>query len=215
MVIQSELLKTDRTLYRYGLEEVPADISKRELLAYFSLNKEQVLFIKTKFRLNPYRIALGIQLGAHRFIGRPQFQPENVPLVVIKFVGRALKIRGDFIPLKYSDSIRMRQVHAQIVRKFLGLSLFPTSEHQNLIDYLIQTMPDPGHFPDWIKKTEDHLRKRKFVLPSIKVLRRLILSARNQSLNEAVNSINSMLGEKRIEALEGLLLSGVLDKEPP
>jgi len=208
MVVQSELFKTDRTLYRYGLEEVPADISKRELLAYFSLNKEQVLFIKTKFRLNPYRIALGIQLGAHRFIGRPQFQPENVPLVVIKFVGRALKIRGDFIPLKYSDSIRIRQVHAQIVRKFLGLSLFPTSEHQNLIDYLIQTMPDPGHFPDWIKKTEDHLRKRKFVLPSIKVLRRLILSARNQSLNEAVNSINSILGEKRIEALEGLLLSG-------
>jgi len=198
----------DRVPYRYGVDEIPADISKQELLFYFSFNQKEREFIHVNSRLFQSRVALGIQLGAYKFIGRPQQKPEITPSSVIRFVAQALKLHGDFVPLKYSERTKTRLNHDQLAREYLGLCYFLSKHHQNLIKHLIQISPDPGHFPEWIKVTEDFLRERKFVLPSIKVLRRLILSARNQSLNEAVNSINSMLGEKRTEALEGLLLSG-------
>ena len=47
----------------------------------------------------------------------------------------------------------------------------------------------------------------QFVLPSVKVLRRLILSVRRQSLKRAASSINSQLGSERKKGLQFMLES--------
>ena len=98
----------DRVPYRYGVDEIPADITKQELLFYFSFNQEEGKFIHVNSRLFQSRVALGIQLGAYKFIGRPQQKPEIAPSSVIRFVARALKLRGDFVPLKYSERTKTR-----------------------------------------------------------------------------------------------------------
>lgn len=201
----AQLFETDQIPHRYGLDELPADITKRELLYYFSIGSEERSFIMERGRFPSYRIVLGIQLGSHRFIGRPQPQPENTPAMIIKFVARALKFRGNFVPLKYSDREKTCQEHTQATRQFLGLFPFLSEHHQLLSDHLIQKSPDPGHLPDWIKEAEDFLRTKRFVFPSVKALRRLILSTRHQSMEQVMLDINSRIGEERRQRLDVLL----------
>jgi TnpA family transposase len=191
--------------YRSGLDEIPSDISNQELLFYFSLDKKMQAFINDNCRLSSSRIALGIQLGAYRFIGRAQPHPEKTLLAVILFVARELNLQGDFVPLKYSERPMTRWSHEQMARDLLGLSLLSPKQHPLVINYLIQLSPDPGHLPDWSKNAEDFLRKKKFVLPGLKVVRRIVLSARHQGLEATTNLIVSRLGKKRIEKLEELL----------
>jgi len=195
----------DRIPYRYGLDAIPVDITRQELLYYFSLTEDKQAFIEQYCRLSASRIALSIQLGAYGFIGRPQEKPEEAPPIVIRFLAEALKLQGDFIPLDYSNRSMTRWDHDNMARQFLGLSLFSPQQHDILIDYLIQLYPDPENYSDWIKKAEDFLREKRFVLPTVNVLRRLVTSARHQSLESVYNQIYSQLGDDRINKLELLL----------
>ena len=147
---------TDQIPYRYGLDELPAGITNREVLYFFSFNPTERQFIREKGRTPSHQIIIGIHLAAYRFIGRPQYYPENTPSVIIKFVADSLKLGDGFIPLKYSDRERTRREHIQITREFMGLSLFAPENHQCLTEHLIQQAPDPGHIPAWIKCAEDH-----------------------------------------------------------
>jgi hypothetical protein len=153
--------------YRYGLDELPADITVRELLYFFSFDHEDKDFIRKKSRFSSYRVVLGIHLGAYRFIGKSEPYPENTPSSIIRFVSNALDLGDGFVPLEYSDRERTRRQHAQITREFLGLSHFSADKHQNLIEYLIEKSPDPGHIQAWINNAEDFLRSNTFVLPSV------------------------------------------------
>ena len=49
------------------------------------------------------------------------------------------------------------------------------------------------------------VRANQFVLPTVKVLRRLILSARNQTMENVVSHINSQLNKEQRAHLDGLL----------
>ena len=157
----------DEVPYRYGLEKIPADITKQELLAYFSFNAEEQNLIEQNSRLLPYRIVLGIQLGAYKFIGRPQAIPESTPESVIRFVAKELKYQDEFIPLEYSDRTPTRWSHDQVARDYLKLVYFLPKQHQTLINYLMQAAPEPGNLADWTKSAEDYLREKKYVLPSM------------------------------------------------
>ncbi len=194
--------------YRYGLEEIPSDITKQELLAYFSLDAGGSAFIREKCRLYHYRVALGVQIGAYRFIGRAQPYQEPPPPAVIRFVARTLKLKRNFVPLKLADQLRTYQAHSQIAREYLGLSFLPVIKRQDLIDHLVADPPDPGHLPQWIKNAEGFLRKSNYVLPSLKELKRLVISARHQSLEQVMQQINRQLGDGRKDMLEKLLLTG-------
>lgn len=197
--------ETDQIPYRYGLDELPADITRRELLYFFSFNPTERRFVQAKGRFPTHQIVLGIHLAAHRFIGRPQYYPENTPSVIIQHVADSLKLDGEVIPLIYSDRERTRRDHIKIIREFMGLDLFHPVDHQSLIENLIQNAPDPGHIPAWIVNAEDFLRTNQFVLPTVKVLRRLISSARSQTMENVVSHINTQLNEERRQRLDRLL----------
>jgi hypothetical protein len=202
-----QFAETDKIAYRYGLDELPVDITNRELLYFFTFGNKEKSFIRKKSRLPSYQLVIAIHLGAYRLIGRPQAYPEKTPLTIIRFVSNTLNLRDGFVPLEYSDRERTRREHAQITRQYLGLSHFTIDKHQSLIEHLIHQSPDPGHLPEWIKNAEDFLRANQFVLPSVKVLRRLILSIRRQSLKRVASSINSQLGSERKKGLQSMLKS--------
>jgi len=199
--------ETDQIPYRYGLDELPADITHRELLYFFSFNPTEKEFVREKGRFPAHQIVLGIHLAAYRFIGRPQYYPENIPSAIIQHIADSLKLGGDVIPLIYSGRERTRRDHIQITREFMGLRLFNPGNHQHLIGYLVQKAPDPGHIPAWVKSAEDFLRSDRFVLPTAKVLRRLILSARNKAMGMAVSYINAQMDEELRARLDGILES--------
>jgi hypothetical protein len=116
--------KTDQIPCRYGLDELPAHIAHRELFYFFSFNPTERQFIREKGRFPSHQIVLGIHLAAYRFIGSPQYHPENTPSVVIQHVADSLKLDGEAIPLIYSDRERTRRDHIKIAREFMGLDLF-------------------------------------------------------------------------------------------
>ena len=138
MSLQTNLHLQDSIPYRYGLDELPGDITKREILCYFSFNDKEKSFILEKSPHPPTNIVLGIQLGSYRFIGRPQPLPESTPAMIIKFIASSFNFQREFISLNYSDSERTRRDHIQLLREFLELSHFPPEKHQLLIDHLIQ-----------------------------------------------------------------------------
>jgi hypothetical protein len=202
MVIFSE---TDQIPCRYGLDELPADITRRELLYFFSFNPDEIQFVREKGRFSSHQIVIATHLAAYRFIGRPQYYPENTPAVIINHVATSLNLGGEAFPLVYSDRERTRRDHIQLTRTFKGLRLYGSADHQRLIEHLIQNAPDPGHIPAWIKSAEDYLRKNHFVLPTVKVLRRLIFSARKQAMENVVSDINNQLTSERRTRLDGIL----------
>jgi len=87
----------------------------------------------------------------------------------------------------------------------MGLRLYRPADHQSLIDCLIQKAPDPGNIPAWIKNAEDFLGANHFVLPTVKILRRLIFSARKQAMENVVSHINDQLARGRRTRLDGIL----------
>lgn len=200
-----QFFDSDQVLYRYGLDELPYNITKRELLYFFSLSHQEKELIMKKNRPPNYCIVIGIQIGAHRFIGKPQIEAENTPPVIIKFVSNILNLGYSILPVKDSDREKTRREHAQIAREYIGLSLFTPEDHQTLINYLMQQSPDPGHIPDWVKTAEDFLRTKGFVLPTVKVLRRLILSARHKSIENVMIHINSQMSEQCKSLLDIIL----------
>jgi hypothetical protein len=52
--------ETDQIPYRHGLDELPADITRRELLYYFSFNHTERQFLRAKGRFPAHQIVLGI-----------------------------------------------------------------------------------------------------------------------------------------------------------
>jgi hypothetical protein len=128
------------------------------------------------------------------------------PAVVIKYVTDQLGIViNNSFTLTYLDRERTRREHIQLVRKFLRLNPFSVDCHSLLTDYLVGENLDPGHLPFWTKAAEDFLRIKQFVLPSCKVLRRIVLSARYQSIERVMYEIYEMVGNKQKEQLETLL----------
>jgi hypothetical protein len=205
--------ETNQIPYRYGLDELPADITHRELRYFFSFNPTERQFVREKGHFSSHQIVIGIHLAAYRFIGRPQYYPENTPSIIIQHVADSLKLDDGVIPFIYSDRERTRRDHIKITREFMGLGLFNPANHQRLIGYLIQKAPDPGHIPAWIKSAEDFLRANQFVLPTVKILRRLILSARNQTMENVVSYINSHLdGLLESQNETGVFWNSVIDK---
>jgi len=174
--------ETDQIPCRYGLDELPADITRRELLYFFSFTPDEIQFVREKGRFPSYQIVMAIHLGAYRFIGRPQYYPETTPAGIINHVAASLKIGDEAYPLEYSDRERTRRDHIQLTRAFMGLHSYGPADHRRLIEYLIQDAPDPGHTPAWIKSAEDFLRGNHYVLPTVKILRRHIFSARKQAM---------------------------------
>ena len=185
--------EADQIPCRYGLDELPADITRRELLYFFSFTPDEIQFVREKGRFPSYQIVIAIHLAAYRFIGRPQYHPEATPAVIINHVASSLKIDNEAYPLEYSDRERTRRDHIQLTRAFMGLSLYGPADRQRLIEYLIQDAPDPGHIPAWIKGAEDFLRENHFVLPTVKILRRHIFSARKQAMENVMSDINNQL----------------------
>ena len=48
--------ETDQIPYRYGLDELPADITHRELLYFFSFNPTERQFVREKGRFPTHQI---------------------------------------------------------------------------------------------------------------------------------------------------------------
>ncbi len=93
---------------------LPADITHRELLYFFSFNPTERQFAREKGRFPAHQAVLGIHLAAYRLIGRPQYYPEKTPSVIIQYVADSLKLGGDVVPLIYSDRERTRRDHIKI-----------------------------------------------------------------------------------------------------
>lgn len=199
--------------YRYGLEALPHDISRKELLFFFSLTEDQRDYIHRHCRSLQYSVVLAVQLGALRFIGRPEYAPEDAPLSILRFIILNLQLSEESLPLSYSVRLATRRQHIQLAREFLGLSSFASNQHAPLIDFLIKISPDPGCIPDWLKQAEDYLRRNRFVLPPVKVLRRIVLSARQAALESAYEKVGKQLGSPE-EKLEDLLAPNETGKTP-
>ena len=91
---------TDQMPCRYGVDELPADITRQELLYFFSFKPTERQFVQAKGRFPANQIVLGIHLAAYRFIGRPQYYPENTPSIIIQHVADSLKLDSGVITLQ-------------------------------------------------------------------------------------------------------------------
>ena len=138
-------------------------------------------------------------------IGRFQKNPEIAPQNIIKHLTKQLSSPTNNLCFKYSERKNTIIKHNKSVRDFLGIQFLPTSYHEKLINYLIAKAPDPGHYLIWIKLSEKHLRGKKYILPSMNVLRRIVMSARNKGLETVSNKIWIQLTDEKIESLDKML----------
>jgi len=185
----TEIKKPNTITYRYGLELLPTDVTKKEILSFFHLDQRDIQFINQKARLYPYRIAMAIQIGSYRFIGRLQNFIDNTPAPIVNYLYRILNIDAHKYPFEYSDRIKTLSDHNKTVKEYLKIKNFPATCQQMIINYLVDQAPDPGHYPSWIRLAENYLRSNNYILPPNKALGRIILSARRNGLNSIIDQL--------------------------
>jgi hypothetical protein len=128
----------------YGLDELPTDIIRRELLYFFQSQRETVCTGQRAFPRPPNRSGdtlshLSIHWKTPILSGKYTFDHHS-------HVADSLKLDGEVIPLKYSDRERTRHDHIKIAREFMEIDLFHPANHQGLTENLIQNAPDPGPY---------------------------------------------------------------------
>ena len=191
--------------YRYNLEVLPADTTRKEIIHFFYLSDEDISFIKQKGRLSPYRIAMAVLIGSYKFIGRFPKNINETPEPIIKYLYKAFNVNYSVYPFIYTTRIPTQVEHNKVVSNYLNIRKFTPSHHADLKKYLVTRVPDPGYYPAWIKLAEDYLRKHYFILPPNKALGRIILSARRRGIDSISNKIWIQLTEEQIENLDKML----------
>ena len=192
--------------HRYGLESLPPDITKKEILCYFHLNPKSINSISQRTRLYPYRIAVAILVGSYKLIGRFPGNINETPVSIVKYLYRLFKIDSNIYSFSYTNRASTYSEHCKIAIEYLELKKFSPQEHKKLLAYLVNQSPDPGHYPEWVNLSEDYLRSKKYVLPPTKALNRIITSARHKGISGAIDNIYRQIKPETKRRLDNLII---------
>jgi TnpA family transposase len=172
---------------RAGFENIPRDLSKGELLRYFTYSSEDRHEI-FQCRGDSNKIGFALLLGGVRLTGRFPAGFELIGSTLLQHVCAQLRIEG-MLFLDYPQRQPTRYEHIERIKQYLGLRSFGADDQAMVAD-LVREQVRAGTPPDDLPQhTEEHLRAGLIVLPGVTVLDRLVTAATikaEEELHEAL-----------------------------
>jgi urease gamma subunit len=161
---------------RFGSEAIPKDLSRAELIRYFTYSDDDKREI-SQCRCLHNQIGFATLLGGVRLTGRFPYNLETIPRSIMTHVCGQLGLE---IPLflAYPQRRQTRHEHVERMRVYLGLRTFRRQDRALIIQHVRERVRAGARLHALLESTEQMLREQSIVLPGVTVLERLIGSAR-------------------------------------
>lgn len=176
---------------RSGFERIPKDLSRTELIRYFTYSESDKHEI-TQCRSGDNQIGFALLLSGVRLTGRFPYDFAVIPRSLLAYICDQLSLDPPLF-LSYPQRRQTRHHHIQRIRPYLGPRLFKEPDQQLVMTH-IEDLVRCGVRPhELLAHTEQMLRTHQFVLPGVTVLEKLISSARVQAENRIYHELNARI----------------------
>lgn len=191
---------------RTGFERIPRDLSKAELLRYFTYSPEDRDEI-FQCRGNSNKVGFALLLSGIRLTGRFPSGFELLGTSLISHVCNQLGLEK-MLFLDYPQRQPTRYEHAERLKRYLGLRGFVASD-QNLVAEFVRQQIQTGVSPDEIpSQSEEYLREQMIVLPGVTVLKKLVTASTLKAEGELYDLLQQrMTPDMRVNILQLLVIS--------
>src|SRR5215470_9869735 len=164
---------------RAGFESVPNDLSKAEILRYFTYLENDLKEINLCRGTNN-RIGFALLLSGVRLTGRFPHDFELISRSVIVCISEQLQIAPPLF-IDYPLRRPTRHEHTERLRTYLGLRNFTHRDRTTVKNLVSERIQSGARLHELLPAVEQALREQHIVLPGITVLEKLISRARGKS----------------------------------
>ena len=189
---------------RAGFESIPQDISRSELLRYFTFSENDLREIRAcRGAMN--RIGFALLLSGVRLTGRFPYDFELVPNSVLKHVCEQLGLEVPlFINYPPGGRRPTRHEHVERLKVYLGLRSFIEGD-TDLVRTHVGHCVHAGIRPhELLAHAERMLRDHHIALPGLTVLERIIGSARTDIEEKLYEELCERVDSRTKEKILGL-----------
>jgi TnpA family transposase len=193
---------------RAGFESIPRDISKAELLRYFTYSENDLREINL-CRGAGNRIGFALLLSGARLTGRFPYDFELIPRSVLTHICAQMRIDPPLF-VDYPQRRPTRHEHTERLKTYLGLRNFTHKDRAAVKQLVSERVRGGARLHELLPAVEQSLREQYVVLPGVTILERLIGQARSESEDVIFADLCQRLNQnerqqilKLMEAMEG------------
>ena len=190
---------------RLRFNSLPADLSKDDLIAHFTLSNTDLLQVpKTASAAN--RLGVALQLVLLRFLGFHLSEMESLPETVVGYAALQIGVQAEQIRF-YGERDQTRTDHQRQVENYLGFR-HPTQEDFERISVWLTERALEHDRPNLLLQLLcEHFLAEKLVRPGFSVVERMVAAARNSAEEKNFRRVESIIDDVLAEGLDGLLQS--------
>lgn len=197
---------------RSGFEAIPKDLSRAELLRYFTYSEQdrQQIF---QCRGEHNQIGFALLLSGVRLTGRFPHDFDMLPRRFLQHLCQQLNLDAPLF-LDYPHREPTRREHIARLREYLGLRSFAHEDQGLIIRHVTERVRGGERQYELLASAERMLRSQHIILPGVTTLERLIRAARTKAEDDLYQEIVMRIDEGTrakmlalLEPVEGQMLS--------
>lgn len=198
---------------RLRFNSLPADLSKDDLIAHFTLSDTDLRQIpKTASAAN--RLGVALQLVLLRFLGFHLSELESLPETVVGYVALQIGVQTEQIRF-YGEREQTRTDHQRLIENYLGFR-HPTEEDLRCIsEWLTERALEHDRPTLLLQLLCERFLAEKLVRPGFSVVERMVGTARNEAEEEIFRRLESIIDDVLAEGLDGLLQAEQSNRPTP
>lgn len=195
---------------RAGFEAIPRDLSKAELLRYFTYTEKDIQEINL-CRGAGNRIGFALLLSGVRLTGRFPHDLELIPRSILGHICEQLKIEPPLF-VDYPQRRPTRHEHTERLRTYLGLRNFTHKDRTTVKTFVSERVRGGARLHELLPAVEQALRQQHLVLPGVTTLERLIGKARGETEDAIFAEIGQQLEQSERQQILKLMEIGEGEK---
>jgi hypothetical protein len=189
---------------RDAFDEFPAEITDRELAAFFTLTDDDVERIVTVHDAAA-RLVLAVEVGAVRWLGFIPDDMQACPGPAVLYLAEQLDIDVVTAASRSDASERSRRRHRALAVRLAGFRSAQPQDLDELGAWLAECAvahDAPSHL---LREAVNHLRDLRLVRPGLTVLERIVSTARGAAVQSVATQLEARLSAAVCRSLDGLL----------
>jgi TnpA family transposase len=188
---------------RLKFNSLPAEISKDDLISFFTLSAKDFAQIPQNAGLFN-QLGFALHLLLLRFLGFHLADLESLPPSVVNYVAAQLSIEVRHLA-KYPARQQTRSDHQRLIENYLGFRYLSDSDFKLISNWLTQRALEHDSPLLLMRLLCERLLSDNFVRPGFSVLERMVATARNDAENEIFRLLEEVVDEIPSDILNSFL----------
>jgi len=188
---------------RSGFEAIPKDLSRAELLRYFTYSEQdrQQIF---QCRGEHNQIGFALLLSGVRLTGRFPHDFDMLPRRFLQHVCQQLKLNAPLF-LNYPQREPTRREHIARLREYLGSRSLAHDDQELIVRHVTERLRSGERQYELLASAEQMLRAQHIILPGVTTLEKLIRAARTKAEDDLYREIVARIDEETRAKMLALL----------